>query len=235
MSERSQIAILWWSIIFLVIFGITWLTLLGMIPPPPPRLSADEVAAFYSEHALNIKLGAVIASWTSAFMVPLTAVLAAQIARLEKGFPIWALVQFAGGILMSIFLVFPPIYWGVAAFNPERLAEATALINQMANLTLVTTDQYFIFQMIPITYISFTCKQDEFCPFPRWLGWLNLWIALIFEVGAFAFMFQSGPFAWDGLFVFWFPFVSFFIWLTAVFICLMSALHRQKSAILINN
>jgi len=49
-----------------------------------------------------------IASWTSAFMVPLAVVISVQLARLEKGAPVWSIAQLAGGILMSLFLVLRP-------------------------------------------------------------------------------------------------------------------------------
>ncbi len=46
---------------------------------------------------------------------------------------------------MSIPLVLPPIYWGVAAFTPTRAPEITAIMHELAMLTFVTTDQYYIF------------------------------------------------------------------------------------------
>src|SRR5438034_11148487 len=86
-SERSQIIILWWAFIFMVIFGLAWWFLLGMVPPPPPTLSPAEVTAYYTEHATSIKVGAVIASWTSACMVPFSVVIVFQWAPMEEGKP----------------------------------------------------------------------------------------------------------------------------------------------------
>ena len=39
-------------------------------------------------------------------------------------------------------------------------------------------------------------------PFPRWWGYTSLWITIMFEAGAIAFVPRSGPFAWNGLLVF---------------------------------
>jgi hypothetical protein len=50
----------------------------------------------------------------------LWAVIAVQIARQEKGRPIWALIAALGGALLSLMLVLPPLFWGVAAFTPGR-------------------------------------------------------------------------------------------------------------------
>jgi hypothetical protein len=230
MSERGQTIIIIWALIFMAIFGLAWITLLQMVPPPSPALSPEAVAAFYAENSFKIKLGAMIASWVSAPMVPFSVVVAVQMARLETGFPIWSALSFAGGILMSMFLVFPPIIWGVAAFTPERAPELTAMLNELANLTLVTTDQFFIFQMIPITYVALNYPADANTAFPRWLGWFILWVAIAFEVGAIAFMTKTGPFAWDGVIVFWMPFTLFFLWVPLTSIMMLRALKRQRLA-----
>ncbi len=47
--------------------------------------------------------------------------------------------------------------------------------------------------------------------FPRWLGYLSLWMAFIFIPGELIF-FYDGPFAWNGLFLFWMAGVVFGMW-----------------------
>jgi len=230
MSERGQTIIIIWGLVFMAIFAVAWIWLLQMVPPPSPTFSPEAVAAFYTENSFKIKLGAMIASWTSAFMVPFSVVVAIQMARLETGLPVWSVLALAGGILMSMFLVFPPVIWGVAAFTPERAPEATALLNELANLTLVTTDQFYIFQMIAITYVSLNYPADANTAFPRWLGWFILWVAVAFEVGAIAFMTKTGPFAWDGIIVFWMPFALFFAWVPLTSIIMLRAIKRQRLA-----
>ena len=229
MTERAQTIMIWWALIFMTIFGFTWWGLLDMMPPPPATWTPNEVAAFYVEHGFKIKLGALIASWTSAFMVPFSVVVAVQMARLEKGTPVWSILQFAGGILMSIFLVLPPIFWGIAAYSPERAPQVTALIHEIAMLTLVTTDQFYIFQMVAMAYVSLTQTADAQSPFPRWIGFFTIWSALIFEVGAIAFIPKTGPFSWNGLFVFWFPLVIFGAWVMTISVSMLQALKRQQA------
>ena len=121
-------------------------------------------------------------------------------------------------------------FWGIAAFNPSRPAEVTALMHETALLTLVTTDQFYIFQMIAIVYVSLTQKTDPHSPFPRWMGYYTLWAALMFEVGAIAFLPKTGPFSWSGLFVFWCPFLIFFTWMTVLAVCLLRAISLQRRA-----
>ncbi len=229
MTHRSQIVILIWALSFMFTYGLVLWGLLHMWPPPPATWSVEQVAQFYIENSLDIRLGAMVLSWASAFMVPFAIVIAIQMRRLETGLPVWTITQFAGGIMMSIFLVLPPIFFGVAAYSPERAPEVTHLMHEFALLTLVTTDQYFIFQMIAIAVISFT-TNDEHTAFPRWLGYFTLWAALAFEVGALAFIPKEGPFSWNGLLVFWMPISVFGAWLLTISVCMFRAIIAQQRA-----
>lgn len=229
-SRRAQVFLIWWSLAFAVIFFAAYYFLIGLLPLPPATLSANEVAAFYAQHRVSIRLGSVICSWCSAFMVPLAAVIAAQMARLEKGIPIWSILEFGGGLMMSIFLVLPPLFWGVAAFSPDRPPQITLLMHELSNLTLVTTDQYFIFQFVAIAVVALSAPKDRLSPFPRWYGYYTIWTALMFELGAIGFLPKTGPFAWNGLFVYWIPLTIFGAWIIVTVIQLLRAIARQEQA-----
>jgi hypothetical protein len=231
LNERAQVILIWWALITLVMFGVALWVLMSMVPPPSPKLPAAVIAAFYQQNAAHIRVGAMIASWTSAFMVPLALVISAQMLRIDKGIPLMAMTQVIGGATMSMFLVFPPIIYGIAAFSPDRPAEITAMLHEMGSLVLVTTDQYYMFQLFAIIYFCFTRPQDELSPFPRWLGWFTVWAGIIYEVGPIGFMFKHGPFAWDGLIVFWLPFVTFGTWITVVAVLLLKKIKLQRAAL----
>jgi hypothetical protein len=49
--------------------------------------------------------------------------------------------------------------------------------------------------------------------FPRWLGYFNIWAAVSFMPGVLLIFFKSGPFSYQGLFVFWVPFAVFGAWI----------------------
>ena len=231
-SERAQTIMLWWGLIFMYIYGTCMFFLLKMMPPPDANLTAEMVAAFYQEHSRSILIGAMITSWTAAFAVPFITVGVLQLIRLESkldnAFPAWSLLAFAGGLTMTMFLVFPPILWGVAAFTPDRPAEVTTIIHELGLLTLTTTDQYYIFNMVAIGIVSLKFKNhDAASGWPRWLGYFTLWAALAFEVGALAFMFKTGPFSWNGVMVFWMPLVVYGAWITVVSAYQLHALKLQ--------
>jgi hypothetical protein len=153
-----------------------------------------------------------------------------EIARNKGGIPVWSILQFGGGVMMSVFVVMPSLMWGTAAFDVGRPAETTKLMNDFANLLLVTTDQYYIFQMIPITVLCLSKPNDPTSPFPRWLGYFNLWVALMFEAGVAGFVPKTGPFALDGLFPFWIPLVLVSVWIIVLDGVILRALKAQSGA-----
>jgi hypothetical protein len=228
-SARSQTILVWWSLIFAVIFGVALGFLIQMLPPPAATLSADEIRDWYLQRSGEIKLGAVIASWTSGFLLPLLTVIGLQIARLERGRPVWGVLTPIAGAMSSLFLVLPPIFFGVAAFTPGRSADATATMHELGVLTLVTTTQYFIFCWAGMIVASLVPKAAAASPFPRWFGYYSIWLVGMFELGAFAFLTRTGPFSWNGLFVFYCPFILFGIWIGVVVWKLLGALKVQRA------
>ncbi|WP_208025873.1 hypothetical protein [Amycolatopsis acidicola] len=227
MSERSQTFVVWWALAMTATYGLVLGFLFHMIPPPSPSLGAQAVADFYRTHSTEIRIGATICGWVSAFMLPLSTVIATQMRREEKG-RIWSNLTLVGGALMSLFLVLPTIFWGVAAFTPTRPPEITLLMHELGMLTLVTTDQFYVFMWVAVAVICFKTSNVRHSAFPRWFGYLTAWIAIMFEAGAISFIPRAGAFAWDGLFVFWFPLTLFGVWIAAQAFLLLRALKGQR-------
>ena len=50
----------------------------------------------------------------------------------------------------------------------------------------------------------------------------------MFEAGAIAFMPRTGPFAWNGLLVFWSPLSLFGAWISVTAYLLLKAIRRQR-------
>ncbi|ORW23221.1 hypothetical protein AWC19_11675 [Mycobacterium palustre] len=196
-----------------------------------PAWSADQVADWYVRNEGKIKLGAVLCSWTGAFMMPILVVLSIQMARVETGgWKVWSALSLVSGALMSLFLALPPLFWGVAAYTaPRKNSEVTTLMHELASLTMTTTDQFYVFLWVGVSVIALrpATRLVQNNPFPRWWGYTSLWITIMFEAGAIAFIPRSGPFAWNGLLVFWSPFVLFTVWITVQSWLIFRALRGQ--------
>jgi hypothetical protein len=48
---------------------------------------------------------------------------------------------------------------------------------------------------------------------PRWVGFANIWIAILFLPGALLPFFHSGPFSWNGIIGFWLVANALFGWI----------------------
>jgi hypothetical protein len=229
-STRSQQVLLWWGIGFTAVYVVSLGFLIGVVPPPSPSWSAARVAEYYSDHQDRILLGAVLTSFTGAFMIPIAVVTALQSARREPGRPVWSIFMFTGGTFTSIFLVLPTLFFGVAAYRPDRSPEITVLMHDLAYLALFTTVQFYIFFGVPIAVSCLRGEDAADSPFPRLYGWFTIWCTFMFEIGGVAFLAKHGPFAWNGLFIFWIPFFFFFLWLTMLCVLLHRALAVQERA-----
>ncbi|MVU80758.1 hypothetical protein GPX89_26330 [Nocardia sp. ET3-3] len=232
-SVRSQRAILWWGIGLAVVYTVALIFLLQQVPTKNPEWSAEQVNAWYASNQGKIKWGAVIGGWTGAFMMPILAVVAVQMARVEKGgFKIWSALSLVSGALMSLFLMLPPLFWGVAAYSaPRKDSEVTTIMHELGSLTLTTTDQFYVFLWVGITVIALrpATQLVKHNPFPRWFGYVSLWITIMFEAGAFAFVPRTGPFAWNGLLVYWSPLSLFGVWITLQCWLIFRALRGQEA------
>ncbi|MFI1396498.1 hypothetical protein [Streptomyces sp. NPDC020681] len=228
LSKRAQRIMIWWAVTLLVIYALSLGLLFNMIPPPRATLSIEQISDWYAHRHTSIRLGAVIASWTSAFLLPLSVVIAVQLGRLEGGRRVWSIAACASGVMSSIFLVLPPMFWGVAAYTPSRDPQATALMHELGMLTLVTAVQYFIFMFVAVVVFSFRTPTMPHSPFPRWFGYFTAWVSVMFEVGPIAFLTRTGPFAWDGLLVFWAPTALVVTWISVMVFLLLKAIKHQE-------
>jgi hypothetical protein len=227
-STRTQRVLLWWSLAGAVVWVVDLRFLLHMFPPPSATWTSAQIAHFYTQHSTEIKLGAALSSWVAGFFLPLATVIAVQIRRHEKGRPLWSILCLISGAMVSIFAVLPPILWGVAAFTPSRAPEITATIHELGVLSYITTDQYFVFLWVGVAVICLTPNSVVHSPFPRWFGYFTIWVTLIIEAAPIAFLTRTGPFAWNGLFVFWVIFIVFGVWAAIQLILLFRAIAGQE-------
>lgn len=100
------------------------------------------------------------------------------------------------------------------------------MLNDLGWLVIIPAFPTFIAQFVAI---AFGVLQDNGPQpvFPRWAAFFNMWVALLFIPGGFAFFFRTGPFAWNGLLAFWVAASAFFAWLLVMTWLVLRAIDIQ--------
>jgi hypothetical protein len=204
----------------LLFFG--GLLLSGFLPPLRPGASALEIAAHYQQHATGIRFGAALILLASMFYIAYSGAIYGQIRRIPGAGHTAAGVSLAGGAVAAVTFMIPPMLWAVTAFRPERSPETTQALNDMAWFIVVMPWAPFMAQNFAFAFAILADPQRRPL-FPRWLGYLNIWATLVYTPAIVLQFFKDGPFAWNGVFVFWLPAVVFGIQFVANTVSLLKA------------
>jgi len=183
-----------------VLVTLTGWLIAGVLPLPLGSSSTtEEVVVFYS-HDTRVLVGMVIAQLGICLVFPLIALIALAMLRMEGRTPLLTLIQVVTGAATGVLLLLPMLLMAIIAFRPDRTAELTVTLNDIAWLMFLTPIAPFMIQNIAIGTAILTNRQSVL---PRWVGYLNFWVAAAFIPDVLAFFFHSGPFSWRGVFVFW--------------------------------
>jgi len=196
------------------------------LPPPGPSLSASEIAEFYNSHRTAIKFGASMTLQFAFVGILWSTAIALQIFRIEQGRPpILTCLQLLLGFAAFFVIVLPTLAWTVAAFRPERDIQLIALMTDLGWLAVVMPVLGLTLQALVIgTAILLDTREAPL--YPRWAAFFSFWCGIIFLPGALASFFFTGPFAWDGLFVYWLPLLAFVIWIFVLGVLTSKAIRK---------
>ena len=218
------------AVAFCVVYG-TGILIAGFIPPPSPDDSAAEISQFYAENTGRIRTGTLLMMLGGATMIPFFAVLTLQMKRIRGHFDGLCLAQLvAGGIAVWVFTL-PPIVFAVAAFRPGQDENITQMLNDLGWFLFVWNLGTVTVQAIVIAVAILSDRAESSGSgepvFPRWVGYLNIWVAIGFLPGAMLTYFKTGIMAWDGLLAFWLAAVLFFSWILVLFWATLRAINRE--------
>jgi len=203
-----------------VVTLIGWL-IAGMLPlPEGPSLSTAEVVSFFTDESNRVMAGFVIASIGVVLAAPMFALISVHMLRVEGRIPVLAFTQLIVAAVTVIINMFPQMLFAIAAFRADRNADDIVLLNDIAWLLLFTGITPFIVQNV---VVGLAVLRDTSGIFPRWLGFLNFWVAVSFLPDVLAFFFKTGPFAWNGILVFWLALTTYCIFLVAMSVVMIRA------------
>lgn len=226
MDAQRKILGVWSGIAFFVLWG-SGLALTGWIVPLTPSMDAQGVANLLQEKSLMILLGAAVMTVTAVFYLPWTVLLSNLIKDIEAPSAMLSQTQLIAGVMAQITFFLPPFFWAVAAYRPLRDPEITQAFVDTGWLVFITGIGPFILQYAALALAIFADKRPR-PAFPRWMGFLQIWISLSFIPAIMPFFMKTGPFAWNGLFVWWLPLSLFVVWFVAMIVQTRKAVLIQS-------
>lgn len=211
--------------LILLLFG--GLIAAGWIPPVSPAESATEIAQRYQSNANGIRLGAVLMLFGAGFTVPVGALIAAHMKRIEGEFSPLTYIELIGtaGGLVAISL--PVLIFGAAAFRPDRDPELLQLITDLGWVPFIMNGPPAIAQAVSFG-VAILRDRRESPTFPRWLAYFNFWAAFCFLPAFLCVFFKTGPFAWNGLLSFWLAAALFGGWFLVMAIMLLKVAGQDS-------
>ena len=196
------------------------------IPPPGPWLTQEQVVAMYMDNTSGIRTGMVLMMISSMFISPFVAVISQHLRRMEGVNRLMTYTQLSSGSVGILFFNIPAVLFLITAFRPDRSPELTYLMNDASWIVTVMVWPPAFMQNLSI---GVAILQDKSAKpiFPRWLGFFQFWVCLLFIPGSFVPFFKSGPFAWNGLLSFWVAGIAFTLWFVVMLTMLLKAINRE--------
>ena len=205
---------------------LTGLLVAGFLPALAPSLTPTELAAIYKRDQAGILFGGLLIVIAAGFCGPFVAAIFLQLRRMEGARPIGAFGQLASGIANIQFFIFPGLLFIVTAYRPDRPVDTLSALN----------DLQWVITMVPWTVGAMQCvcigwailaHGNATTPYPRWLGYFNVWIAIGMASSSLIPFFKVGPFAWNGVVGFWIPAAVFGLWELTMGIMTLRAVNRD--------
>lgn len=212
MNKTNQLICAHSAVFFAVVMGIGWFFIPGWFPPITPGMDAETVQAMFEADRSGIRIGMTIAAFSSVFWWTLSAAIAMQMRRIEGNFPILAWVQMAAATGTVLIILFAAYFNLAAAYRPDMPAENIQLFMDIAWLMMIGAWPPGFIQNAAIGLCIISDKNEKKV-YPRWLGYANFWIAILYLPGALLPFFHGGPFSWNGIFGFWLVANFFFLWI----------------------
>ena len=201
--------------------------IMGFLPPPNPRLSGPQIVTLFTEDQHRIQAGGLVMILGSALLFPWISVISVQLRRIEGTHTPMASTQLSSGALGAFLFLTPMLAIQAMAYKPDQLSpQVASTMYYFAWLFFCGTP---VFAIVQNAAIAIAILQDTrpHPVFPRWAGYFNLWTAMLFLPGIACYFFDSGPFAWRGLFIWWIPLTFFGVWFVVMTTLLLAAISRQ--------
>jgi hypothetical protein len=213
---------------------IGFVVVAGFIPTRSPSQSVVETAQFIIDNTTRIRWGTILCMFSSSLLMTYAVSMAIHMRRIEGRFPALAMIQFGLGALFVLEFIYLLFFWQTATFRADRAPELIQLLSDMAWIPFVGLTST-AFMQVSCFGIAVLMDRRKRPIFPRWLGYYNLWVALMFTPGTFNVFFHNGPLAWNGIVAWYLPLIVFASWLIINPIYLSKAVDGMEDELVADN
>ncbi|MFJ1969488.1 hypothetical protein ACIO93_12540 [Streptomyces sp. NPDC087903] len=201
----------------------------GIIPPMSPTESPENIVTFLHDHRTGILTCVALMVLLVPFEYPYVIVTSLQLRRVEGGWGLLSMTQLTTGVVAPLGFFFPLAILAAAAYRPEiHSADVLSAMTDTFWLMFVGNACIFVLQVWSIGYASFVDHRAKPI-FPRWYGWLSVALGVVLIPGAFVYLNQSGPLAWNGVLAYSVPSFAYFVWKIATPIVLLRAVKQEEA------
>jgi len=140
--------ICWWSLpIFYHLFGLIFVYLAKIMPPPKPGLTQEEIVAFIGSNSSNMQIAWVLLSLSLGFASLSSGLIVTQMKRMRGVSPALAYAYLAVLAVAALpGCLFCGLMFALAAFRPDRDPQVIAVLYDMGMLSFVGSLGCFVTQ-----------------------------------------------------------------------------------------
>ena len=208
------------------VFGIIICLLTRVTPPPRPDVTAADKVAFFAAHHLTIQIGFTVLLVLLGGAAMTNGLVGYQMKRMSVG-SVFAYGYIGGmsvGALPGFLLV--AVCFLTAAFRPDRDPELISLLYDLGMLSYNGSLGCFT---VAYLVLAVAILYDKNNIFPKWFAYVSIWQIITEVIATQMFVFESGPFAWNGSIAFWLAVVVFSVWLGALIVLLRRAARQEPA------
>lgn len=220
------------GMVFAVLFGIGFLGIAHFVPPLDPGNTAEQTAEIFRSDQGKIRTGLLVCYFGCPFYLAFGAAINAQTRRIADVSRTLTQLQAAAFSASLILIIGPFMIWWVAAFRPdENSAQLTQMLNDLGWISFLVGWVPFVTWYV-VTGLAILLDTSRAPIYPRWTGYVCLFMGLGQTSATFLVFFKSGPFAWDGIFSWWLPaawFFTFFVVMTYATVQAINAQYRPNA------
>jgi hypothetical protein len=228
MSRKADTWFAWSGIPFVTLFVVGMVAFAGFVPPPSPADSAEQIAAIFRDNTNGIRFGLVLVFLATILLLFYGAELTHQTRRIAGASRALCYVQIASVSAAVLIIDIPVMLWWTAALRPERPAEFLRLLDDVGWMIFIVGFVPYVAWAIAVG-LAILSDVASAPIYPRWSGYLSLFVGLVQIPPVMLVFFKSGPFAWDGLISWWLPAIDFFGWIVVMMALTATAARRQPA------